>query len=229
MNMVDGIFAVAITLIPTSLPNTVPPGEGFLLIENTATFVVVGFTMLLIWHKLRNVLQINPRLFPQELALLGVVLAVVVLIPKSAYLAINSEKAADNLWHWSDAQWVNVEYQFLLLLVEIIILYLTLLAFRKPNALRYSMRTRRSILYTEIAGLSLQILAITSTNIITGVDVRFVYFAPTILMAEELACTLIMKRSPKPIPKPRQIQRARPKPNIYRSKERKPQPPSANR
>ena len=85
MNMVDGIFAVAITLIPATLPNTVSPGKGYVLIQNTGAIVLIAFTMLLIWFKLRNVLQINTRLFSQESALLGIVLAVAVLIPKSAF------------------------------------------------------------------------------------------------------------------------------------------------
>ena len=47
MNMVDGIFAVAITLIPATLPNTVPPGKGYVLIQNTGAIVLIAFTMLL--------------------------------------------------------------------------------------------------------------------------------------------------------------------------------------
>ena len=202
MNMVDGIFAVAITLIPATLPNTVPPGKGYVLIQNTGAIVLIAFTMLLIWFKLRNVLQINTRLFSQESALLGIVLAVAVLIPKSAFLAINYGTTEGNFWYWSDAQWINIEYQFFLLLVESIVLILTIKAFRTPHALRYSKRTRHRILAVEMVGLGLLILAIAAENLLTGVDGQYVYSAPAILLAEELACIVIMKRSPKPMPMP---------------------------
>ena len=55
-NMVDGIFAVAITLIPISIPNHfLESNEHDLLLLN-ASIVVIGLTMALMWHKFRSVL-----------------------------------------------------------------------------------------------------------------------------------------------------------------------------
>jgi len=202
MNMVDGIFAVAITLIPASLPNQVAPGTGFLLLKSTGAIVLVAFTMLLIWYKLRNVLQINTRILSQESGLLGIVLAVAVLIPKSAFLAIRYGNTEGNFWYWSDAQWINIEYQVLLILVEIIILILTINALRTPHSLRYPKPIRKKLLGAEIVGLFFLTVAILAENLFTGVNGVYVYTAPLILFCEELACIMIMKQAPKPEPIP---------------------------
>jgi uncharacterized membrane protein len=111
--MVDGVFAVAITLVPASLPNALPDAGGAPYVVTTLSIILIATTMLLLWYKIRNLVHLNNKLTPLEMVLLGVILSVVVMIPKSAFISIHFGGNEGNFWLWSDSQWVNFQYQLL--------------------------------------------------------------------------------------------------------------------
>ena len=194
LNMVDGVFAVAITLVPASLPNVQPTAGGASLMFTTLSIILIAVTMLLLWYKIRNLVQLNTKLNPLELALLGCILTVVVIIPKSAYICIVYGGRQGSFWLWSDSQWVNFQYQMLFLLVDTAAFVLTIRTLRASAAQAYPRPIRRWLLGVEALGLSLFILLILAENLFVSVNGVFVFVAPIVLFLEEILCTIKLKR-----------------------------------
>ena len=194
LNMVDGVFAVAITLVPASLPNVQPTVGGASLMVTTLSIILIAVTMLLLWYKIRNLVQLNTKLNPLELALLGCILTVVVIIPKSAYISIHYGGGQGTFWLWSDSQWVNFQYQMLFLLVDTAAFVLTIRTLRASAAQAYPRPIRRWLLGVEALGLSLFILLILAENLFVSVNGVFVFVAPIVLFLEEILCTIKLKR-----------------------------------
>ena len=194
LNMVDGVFAVAITLVPASQPNVVPTIGGAPLLFTTLSIILIAVTMLLLWHKIRNLVQLNNKLTPLEMALLGCILTVVVIIPKSAYICIVYGGRQGSFWLWSDSQWVDFQYQILFLLVDFAAFVLTVRTLAATAAQAYPRPIRRWILGVEALGLALFILLILAENLFTSINGFFVFLAPAVLLLEELLCTLRLRR-----------------------------------
>jgi hypothetical protein len=193
LNMVDGVFAVAITLAPASLPNVLPSVGGASMLLTTLSIILIGLTMLLLWYKIRNLVQLNKKLTPAEMALLGCILTVVVIIPKSAYISIHHGGGPGSIWQWSDSQWVDFQYQMLFLLVELAAFVLTIRTLRASAAQSYPRHIRRWLLGVEALGLALFILLILAENLFVSINGVFVFAAPLMLFLEELLCTLKLR------------------------------------
>ena len=194
LNMVDGVFAVAITLVPASLPNVLPDVGGAAFMITTLSIILIAVTMLLLWHKIRNLVHLNHKLTPPEMGLLGLILTVVVMIPKSAYIAIHYGSSQGSLWLWSNSQWVNFQYQILFLLVEIAAFLLTIKTLNSSATQAYPRQIRRWLLRVDAAGLCLFVIAFLLENMFVSINGIFVFAAPLILFLEELLCTLKLKR-----------------------------------
>ncbi len=194
LNMVDGVFAVAITLVPASLPNAVPAVGGASLIISTLSIILIAVTMLLLWYKVRNLVQLNNKLKPTEMLLLGLILTVVVMIPKSAYISFHYGGGQGSIWLWSDSQWVDFQYQMLFLLVDSAAFAMTIRTFRSVAAQSYPRHIRRWLLGVEALGLSLFLILILAENLFTSINGIFVFMAPAILFLEEALCTLRLRR-----------------------------------
>ena len=193
LNMVDGVFAVAITLAPASLPNVLPTVGGASMLLTTLSIILIGVTMLLLWYKIRNLVQLNKKLTPAEMALLGCILTVVVIIPKTAYISIHYGGGPGSIWLWSDSQWVDFLYQMLFLLVDFLAFILTIRTLRASAAQAYPRHVRRWLLGVEALGLALFILLILAENLFASINGLFVYTAPIVLFLEELLCTLKLR------------------------------------
>ena len=192
-NMIDGVFAVAITLSPTALPQGVRHEAASHLVLVTTTLLLIALTMMLLWLKLRTIVQQKERLTYTDVVCVGVILMVAVMIPQSGYLALRSGHLEGSIWAWSDAQWVNVEYQGLLLLVESALLLLSLRTMGSARARGYPRAVRRWILGVEVMGfLSLMILVLID-NMIVGINGLYIYAIPLILLTEEGLCLARMK------------------------------------
>ena len=194
-NMVDGIFAVAITLIPISIPNHfLESNEHDLLLLN-ASIVVIGLTMALMWHKLRSVLKVSSPVNSIELALAGIVCILAVMVPKCAFLAFKYGTAAADIWHWSLSQSVNIEYQGLIIIYEFIVLGLMASALRKKSAAKYTKFQLSRFKAVELAGLSLIAIIVICENLSTSVNGVYLYFVPAVLVIEEVGYIWINKKS----------------------------------
>jgi len=194
LNMVDGVFAVAITLVPASLPNVLPAVGGASFMLTTLSIILIAVTMLLLWYKIRNLVQLNNKLKPTEMLLLGLILTVVVMIPKSAYISIHYGGGQGSMWLWSDSQWVDFQYQVLFLLVDAAAFVLTIRTLRSTAAQAYPRHIRRWLLGVEALGLSLFMALIVTENLFSSVNGLFVFVAPAVLFLEEALCTLRLRR-----------------------------------
>lgn len=193
LNMVDGVFAVAITLVPASLPNELPAG-GARFVLTTLSIILIAATMLLLWHKIRNLVHLNNKLSPSEMVLLGAILTVVVMIPKSAYISIHFGGNQGSFWLWSDSQWVNFQYQLLFLLVDSAAFLLSIRTLRSSAGQAYPRPIHRWVLGVEVLGLCLFAALFLAENLFTEINGIFVFLAPAVLFMEELLCTLRLKQ-----------------------------------
>lgn len=205
-NMIDGVFAVAITLSPTALPQGVRHEAGTHLVLVTTTLLLIALTMMLLWLKLRTIVQQKERLTYTDVVCVGVILMVAVMIPQSGYMAIKGGVLEGSLWAWTDAQWVNVEYQGLLVLVESALLLLSLRTMRSPKARGYPGAVRRWILGVEAMGFLSLLILVALDNLIVGINGLYIYAIPLILLTEEGLCLARMKHFERTPEGRRQIQ-----------------------
>jgi uncharacterized membrane protein len=192
-NMVDGVFAVAITLSPTALPERLRHSATNHLLVVTTSLLLIALTMLLLWLKLRTIVQLKERLKSLDIACIAVILMVAVMIPQSGYLAIQSGHLEGNLWNWSRSQWANIEYQGLLLLVEGALLILSVRMMQSPRARLYPRSLRRWVLGSECVGLLALTILVTADNLLPNINGLYIYAIPIILLIEEWLCMLRMK------------------------------------
>lgn len=193
--MVDGIFAVAITLIPISIPNHfLESNERDLLLLN-ASILVIGLTMALMWHKLRSVLKVSSPVNSIELALVGIVCILAVMIPKCAFLAFKYGSQAADIWHWNISQSVNIEYQGLIIVYELIVLMLMARGFQKKSAAKYTKFQINGFKSVEVIGLALIVVIVICENTSTSVNGIYLYFVPAVLAMEEIGYIWVNKKS----------------------------------
>ncbi len=193
LNMVDGVFAVAITLVPASLPNVLPTVGGAPFVIANLSIILIAVTMLLLWYKIRNLVQLKSKLTSTEMGLLGTILTVVVMIPKSAYISIHYGGGQGSFWMWSDSQWVNFQYQILFLLVDAATFILTIRTLRSSALGDYPQDVRRWLLGVEALGLMIFIGIILAENLFISINGIFVFAAPAVLFMEEFLCFLKLR------------------------------------
>ncbi|MGA0888647.1 MAG: hypothetical protein ACO3S0_12055 [bacterium] len=192
-SMIDGIFAVAITLSLTVLPESLRQRTSPYLILETASLLLIALTMLLLWLKLRTIVQLKEKLNYTDVAFIALILMVAVMIPKSGYLAIRWGHLEGNLWNWSHSQSVNAEYQGLLLLVEGVLLILSWRTMQSPRARCYPRSLRHWILGLEGIGMILLAALVVVDNLIPNINGVYIYAVPLILLSEEGLCLIRMK------------------------------------
>lgn len=192
-NMIDGIFAVAITLSPTALPSSLNDESRAQFAFVSITLLLIALTMLLLWLKLRTIVQLKEKLAYTDVILIAAILMVAVLIPRSGYLAIKLGHLEGSLWAWNDSQRVNVEYQGLLLFVEAALLALSWRTMKSPKAKIYPRALRRWVLGTEILGLVCLLVLVIADNLIVGINGLYIYAITVILLLEEGLCLARMK------------------------------------
>jgi uncharacterized membrane protein len=194
-NLVDGIFAVAVTLIPISIPNSFLESNQHGLLLLNSSIVVIGLTMALMWHKLRSILKVSSPVNSLELALVAIVCILVVMIPKCALLAFKYGTTEGSIWHWNLSESVNIEYQGLIVIYELITFALMVSALRKKSAAKFSAFQLRGFKLVELAGLALIGAIILCENLLIGANGVYLYFFPLVLAAEEVGYILVHKKS----------------------------------
>ncbi len=194
-NMVDGIFAVAVTLIPISIPNHFLDINGQELLLLNVSIMVTGLTMALMWHKLRSILEISSPVNSIELALVAIVCILVVMIPKCAFLAFKYGSAPASIWHWNTSQSVNIEYEGLIIIYELIALTLMASGLRKKSAAKYTNFELRGFMAVELTGLTLIGIIVLFENIFIGADGVYIYLFPVVLALEEFGYIQVNKKS----------------------------------
>lgn len=192
-NMVDGVFAVAITLIPVSIPNTVDPGGGKAFVQLTLAMVVYAITMMLLWFKTRTVLLLRTHIRPPDLVILGLILAIAVIIPKTAYITLNYGNTESSFFTWTDAEWITLLFGLLLVSMQLLLVLLSLRSLRAEEARHHPRNLRIWMLMIEVCSLSAFVLLFLAENLITGFNTRYLYIPALILLVEEGLCLWRMR------------------------------------
>ena len=86
----DGVFAVAFTLLASSVPDQLMTGIGGVtsLLLAIASFFLNGVAVLLYWFKLRRLLVIAHQLNPPQVVLSFASMLTIVVLPKLSALAL---------------------------------------------------------------------------------------------------------------------------------------------
>ena len=194
-NMVDGVFAVAITLIPISIPNHfLENNEHNLLLLNT-NIVLIGLTMALMWHKFRSVLKASSPVNSIELALVGIVCILAVMVPKYALLAFKYGTAPADIWDWNTSQSVNFGFQGLIIIYELIVLTLMLRGLKKTSATKYTKFQLNGFKAVELIGLGLIGIIVICENVSNSINGVYLYFVPSVLAMEEVGYIWVNEKS----------------------------------
>lgn len=124
----DGIFAVAFTLMSTSVPDMLPNGhEGVReLLIAMLCYLLSGVAVLLYWFKLRRLVGMAAELRFVQLVIGFFSLLTIVALPKMASLAIRFGQGQGDFFHWTPSQVANVAFLGALFLFDLLVLLLAL-------------------------------------------------------------------------------------------------------
>jgi len=108
----DAIFAVAFTLLATSVPDRLIEGMDDVagLMLAISAFLLNGITVLLYWFKLRRLLVVARVVHPSQIALILVSLVSIVVLPRLSALAFLYGDGQGNLFAWSASQVANMVF-----------------------------------------------------------------------------------------------------------------------
>ena len=124
----DGVFAVAFTLLSASLPEELRGGQAGVadLLLALACSVLSGAATLLYWFKMRRLVRMVRRLHLWPLLLGFVSLLTIVALPKLAALALRYGQGQGDLFHWTPSQSANVVFLGALFLFDGLVLLLAI-------------------------------------------------------------------------------------------------------
>ena len=184
----DAIFAVAFTLLATSVPEQLTAGVagvGMLLLAITI-FMLNGLTVLLYWFKLRRLLVISRQVHASQMAIILISLVAIVVLPKLSALVLYYGNGEGNLYAWSTAQIVNVVFLGVLFLFDgLCLLFALSLRRHQPRHAHTSNELETAIKAQLLGFMALMILAVMEL-LFTWFNNEYVLLVPLILVVEEL-------------------------------------------
>jgi uncharacterized membrane protein len=150
----DGIFAVAFTLMAYSIPEDFRPGESGLayLLVAIFSFLLGAIAVILFWFKKRRLIQIAGVLSTRQLVLGFLALLSIVAIPKMGALVVRYGQGVGSIWQWTAAQRVNSLYLGTLFLFDILILCFALSLRDQIPLRRGSMKLVDSLIGSQLLG-----------------------------------------------------------------------------
>ena len=126
--LLDGVFAVAFTLLSASLPEELRAGEAGVadLLLALSCSVLSGAATLLYWFKIRRLVRMVRTLTAKPLLLGFLSLLTIVALPKLAALALRYGQGEGDLFHWTPSQAANVVFLGALFLFDALVLLLAI-------------------------------------------------------------------------------------------------------
>lgn len=185
----DGVFAVAFTLVALSIPDQLR-GQGrhglqelTLLLSSSA---LSSLAVLLYWFKTRRLVVHAKLLFLPQLLLLFLSLLVIVALPQMAALALRYGEGRGSLFHWTESQAANVFFLGVLLIFDALLLGLTLSLRHHPLAgVRHS-RIVQVALRTQRLGITALTLLACMELLFSWFNSQYILLVPLVLLGEEL-------------------------------------------
>jgi uncharacterized membrane protein len=197
----DAVFAVAFTLLASSVPEQLLMGihgVGSLLLA-IASFLLNGVTVLLYWFKLRRLLVIARRLNPVQMVLGFASMLTIVVLPKLSALALIYGGGSGNLNAWTPSQRVNVVFLGALFLFDgLCLLFALSLRGHGPRASHTQQELTTAILAQAIGFAALVSLGAMEL-LFSWFNNQYVLMVPLVLLLEELLVARSFSRSsPRP-------------------------------
>lgn len=184
----DAIFAVAFTLLATSVPErlmTGLDGVGHLMLAITA-FLLNGITVLLYWFKLRRLLVISRVVHPSQMAIILISLVTIVVLPRLSALALYYGDGQGNLFSWSPSQIVNMVFLGLLFLFDgFCLLFALSLRQHRPRQ-AHTNRELETAIQAQVLGFMALLVLAAMELLFTWFNNEYVLLVPLVLLAEEL-------------------------------------------
>ena len=191
----DSVFAVAFTLLAFNLPDRLGALAGTSQLLNTlAWYGLSAVAVFLYWLKLRRLVLLDRFVQLPQLALIGLGLLTVVLVPRLASLVLRHGIGEGSLLQWTLAQVVNTTcLGFLLLFNSICLLYAISLQ-RRGSHRRRSDRLLQGVIATQLVGLAAMMVLMVLELSYPWFDNQYVFLLPLILVAEELSVLQVIYR-----------------------------------
>lgn len=191
----DSVFAVAFTLLAFNLPDRLSVVVGTpQLLDTLVWYGLSAVAVFLYWLKLRRLVLLDRFVQLPQLALIGLGLLTVVLVPKLASLVLRHGIGEGSLLKWSLAQVVNTTCLGFLLLFNIICLLYAISLQRRRSHRRRSDRLLQGVIATQLVGLAAMMVLMVLELSFAWFDNQYVFLLPLILVAEELNVLRVIYR-----------------------------------
>lgn len=184
----DGVFAVAFTLMAYSIPEELSDGADGLraLLLAVASFLLGGAVVILFWFKLRRLMQIARELHLQQLIFGFLALLSIVALPKIGALAIRYGQGTGSISDWTTSQAVNTLYLGMLYFFDGLVLLFA-------NSLRHhgplrgpSQRLLGHLIQSQSVGFAVLIALGVLQLLTTWFNSEYLLLVPLVLLFEEL-------------------------------------------
>jgi uncharacterized membrane protein len=184
--MFDGVFAVAITLLASSLPNSLDAmNDAGQLLFPILSFELVGIAVLLYWFKLRRLILMARSLFVPQLLLGVFALLTIVVMPKLASLVIYYGNGNGSLLNWTLSQQVNVSFLVALFFFDGLTMLFALSLRNHPVRSGGSRQELAIALQAQVFGFGVLLLLAIMELFLVWFNNEFVGLVPLVLVAEE--------------------------------------------
>ncbi|MEB3271753.1 MAG: TMEM175 family protein [Synechococcus sp.] len=184
----DAIFAVAFTLLATSVPDRLIEGMDDVagLMLAISAFLLNGITVLLYWFKLRRLLVVARVVHPSQMALILVSLVSIVVLPRLSALAFLYGDGQGNLFAWSASQVANMVFLGVLFLFDGICLLFALSLRRHRHRRSHTDRELDTAIQAQRLGFGALLILAALELLFTWFNNEYVLLVPLVLLAEEL-------------------------------------------
>jgi len=184
----DAIFAVAFTLLATSVPERLTAGIAGIgqLLFSISIFMLNGLTVLLYWFKLRRLLVISREVHASQMAIILSSLVAIVVLPKLSALVLYYGNGQGNLFSWSPAQIVNVVFLGILFLFDGFCLLFALSLCRHQPRQAHTNKELETAIKAQLLGFTALLILAVMELLFTWFNNEYVFLVPLILVAEEL-------------------------------------------
>jgi uncharacterized membrane protein len=182
----DSVFAVAVTLLAFSLPDSLEHTEWGEFLSSIIVFELIGIAVLLYWFKFRRLIQFARVLSLSQLCLVFLGLLTVVLLPKMAELVLSYGGGSGSLSNWTLSQTVNVNFLASLFLVDGFTLLFALSLRRHRFVQKTSLKEIGISVRAQMTGFLLFCGLAAMQLFLPWFNNEFVFVVPIVLLLEEV-------------------------------------------
>lgn len=184
----DGIFAVAFTLLSTSIPERLAAGSVGIwdLLVAISSYGLAGIAVLFYWYKMRRLVRLARRLDLPQLLLCFVGLLAIVALPKMVSLAVRYGQGAGDVLHWTPAQVANVSFFSALVLIDAIVLLLAFSLLRSQVCATHAGRSLRAVIKAQRVGFAVLLVIGLMELLVIWFNSEYLVLVPLVLFGEEL-------------------------------------------